>query len=117
MRDTGAGALRPGHSLTDEGPVPPDPEESPIPAADPIRPAPVRQRSHGVVRLRVAPAGSTEGRPGPTRIVDLAESGPLRLRVPRQGAEAMLEGVLVNTGGGIACGDRFAVEVTVEARN
>ena len=115
MRDTGAGALRPGHSLTDEGPVPPDPEESPIPAADPIRPAPVRQRSHGVVRLRVAPAGSTEGRPGPTRIVDLAESGPLRLRVPRQGAEAMLEGVLVNTGGGIACGDRFEVEVTVAA--
>lgn len=80
-------------------------------AADPLRPAPARQRSHGVVRLRVGPAGPL----GPTRLVDLAESGPSRLRLPRQGAERMLEGVLVNTGGGIACGDRFEVEVAVEA--
>lgn len=65
------------------------------------------------MRLRVAPAGGIEG--GPTRIVDLAESGPLRLRLPRQGAETMLEGVLVNTGGGIACGDLFEVSVTVDA--
>ena len=83
-----------------------------ITAPDPTRSAPSRQRSHGMVRLHVAPAG---GVGGPTRIVDLAEGGPLRLRCPRQGAERMLEGVLVNTGGGIACGDRFEVSVTVEA--
>lgn len=83
-----------------------------ITTSEPSRPAPSRQRSHGVVRLRVAPAG---GVGGPTRIVDLAEGGPLRLRCPRQGSERMLEGVLVNTGGGIACGDRFEVSVTVEA--
>ncbi|MEH3116833.1 MAG: urease accessory protein UreD [Methylorubrum populi] len=82
-----------------------------ISAADPLRLPPSRQRSHGAVRLRVAPAG---GEGGPTRIVDLAESGPLRLRLPRQGAEPMLEGVLVNTGGGIACGDVFEVSVVVD---
>ncbi|MGA4552686.1 urease accessory protein UreD [Methylorubrum aminovorans] len=84
-----------------------------IPAAEPHRPAPVRQRSHGIVRLRAAPAGTAAH--APTRIVDLAESGPLRLRFPRQGSERMLEGVLVNTGGGVACGDRFEVSVVVEA--
>ncbi len=88
-----------------------------ISAADPPLVSASRQRSQGVVRLRVAPAGlpGTGAEGGPTRLVDLAESGPLRLRLPRQGAERMLEGVLVNTGGGIACGDRFEVAVTVEA--
>lgn len=81
--------------------------------AESPRPVPSRQRSHGVVRLRVARAGTAAD--GPTRIVDLAESGPLRLRFPRQGAERMLEGVLVNTGGGVACGDVFEVSVMVEA--
>ncbi|ACS40974.1 urease accessory protein UreD [Methylorubrum extorquens] len=84
----------------------------PIPAAEPLRPALSRQRSQGAVHLRVAPAGTAAD--APTRIVDLAESGPLRLRCPRRGAERMLEGVLVNTGGGIACGDVFTVSVTVE---
>ena len=84
-----------------------------IPAAEPHRSAPVRQRSHGIVRLRAAPAGTPAD--APTRIVDLAESGPLRLRFPRQGSERMLEGVLVNTGGGVACGDMFEVSVAIEA--
>ncbi|MBB2964217.1 urease accessory protein [Methylobacterium sp. R2-1] len=102
--------LRNGSTLSDEAWVPPRGGRA-IPAAEPHRSAPARQRSHGIVRLRVAPAGSD----APTRIVDLAESGPLRLRFPRQSGERMLEGVLVNTGGGIACGDVFEVSVAVEA--
>ncbi|MCJ2085315.1 urease accessory protein UreD [Methylobacterium sp. E-005] len=62
-----------------------------------------RQRSDGRVRLRAGPACAG----GATRIVDLAESGPSRLRFPR-GAGA-LEAVLVNTAGGVACGDAFAI--------
>lgn len=72
--------------------------------------APARQRSQGRVLLRAGPAGGT----GATRTLDLAESGPLRLRFPR-GADA-LEAVLVNTAGGIACGDRFAVSLDLTAR-
>ncbi|MFD0938553.1 urease accessory protein UreD, partial [Methylobacterium trifolii] len=59
----------------------------------------------GSVALCVGPAGGPEG---PTRILDLAESGPSRLRFPRM-REAELEAVLVNTAGGIACGDHFRV--------
>ncbi|MCG7391522.1 urease accessory protein UreD [Microvirga sp. ACRRW] len=38
----------------------------------------------------------------------------MRIRLPR-GASAGLDAVLVNTAGGIACGDRFAVEVEVQS--
>lgn len=62
-----------------------------------------RQRSVGTIRLAVGPGG--EG--GPTRIRDLAEAGPSRLRFPRVGGAP--EAVLVNTAGGIACGDVFEV--------
>ncbi|MGU3285316.1 urease accessory protein UreD [Methylobacterium mesophilicum] len=65
--------------------------------------APARQRSDGRVHLRAGPAGGT----GPTRILDLAESGPSRLRFPR--GEGALEAVLVNTAGGVACGDAFTI--------
>ncbi len=61
-----------------------------------------RQRSHGVVRLRA----------GTTGVVDLAESGPLRLRFPRGAGPR--EGILVNTAGGIACGDVFEVSLTLD---
>ncbi|AWN48801.1 urease accessory protein [Methylobacterium terrae] len=71
---------------------------SPVP--DALR----RQRSIGHVALAVArmPGGAT-------RTTDLAESGPLRLRLPRPDAGPM-EAVLLNSAGGIACGDRFTVE-------
>ncbi|QRE77029.1 urease accessory protein UreD [Methylobacterium aquaticum] len=68
-----------------------------------------RQRSIGHVALSVArmPGGAT-------RTTDLAESGPLRLRLPRPehgpGRIAPMEAVLLNSAGGIACGDRFTVE-------
>jgi urease accessory protein len=44
----------------------------------------------------------------------IEESGSMRIRLPR-GEGAGLDAVLVNTGGGIACGDRFAVEIEAGA--
>ncbi len=67
--------------------------------------AAMRQRSVGTIRLAVGPSG--EG--GSTRLRDLAESGPSRLRFPRVGD--VPEAVLVNTAGGIACGDVFHVDL------
>ena len=68
----------------------------------------MRQRSDGRVHLRVGRLGSE------TRILDIAEAGPLRVRLPR-GPAGPCEAVLLNSAGGIACGDRFAVSVAVEA--
>jgi urease accessory protein len=45
-----------------------------------------------------------------TRAARIAESGSLRVRMPRV-AGAALEAVIINTGGGIACGDRFSIDV------
>ncbi|ACA16675.1 Urease accessory protein UreD [Methylobacterium sp. 4-46] len=68
---------------------------------------PRRQRSEGRVALG---AGLVAG--GTTRLTDLAETGPLRLRLPRVEGAA-LEGVLLNSAGGLACGDRFAVAAEI----
>jgi urease accessory protein len=65
-----------------------------------------RQRAQGRVALSVARLGAA------TRPVRIAESGALRVRLPRV-AGAALEGVLINTAGGVACGDRFEVEALV----
>jgi urease accessory protein len=72
-------------------------------------PPPERQRSDGRVALA---AGRVAG--GTTRLADLAESGPLRLRLPRTGP-GPLEGVFLNSAGGIACGDRFAISAEAGA--
>lgn len=58
------------------------------------------------VSLAVARVG------GATRLVHLAESGSARLRVPRSQGPA-IEVVTINTGGGVAAGDRFATEIAV----
>ena len=70
--------------------------------------APARQRSDGRVRLRAGPACAGGG----TRILDLSEAGPSRLRFPR--GEGALEAVLVNTAGGVACGDTFSLTLDLE---
>lgn len=49
-----------------------------------------------------------------TRIRDIAEAGPARLRLPRR-PKGPCEAVLLNTAGGIACGDQFSVTVDVGA--
>ena len=69
-------------------------------------PLPASLRAFGGVRVRIGctPLGSK-----PLRI---AESGGYRVRFPHSGGPC--EGVLINTGGGIAAGDRFTVEATVE---
>jgi urease accessory protein len=75
-----------------------------------ILPAPpARQRAEGRANLAVARLGDH------SRAVRIAESGPLRLRLPRAAGPG-LEAVLLNTGGGIACGDRFSVDVSVGER-
>ncbi|MBX9933427.1 MAG: urease accessory protein UreD [Methylobacterium sp.] len=71
-------------------------------------PPPHRQRSTGFARIRL---GCPDGRE--TRILDIAESGPLRLRMPRR-SEGAVEAVLLNTAGGIACGDAFETGVTLD---
>jgi urease accessory protein len=71
--------------------------------------APERQRSRGIVHLAVDCADGHD-----TRIRDIAEAGPLRLRLPRR-PSGPCEAVLLNTAGGIACGDHFSVSAEVGA--
>ena len=69
-----------------------------------------RQRARGEIRAAFARAGAR------TAAERVFETGGLSLRFPRSGAEC--EAVLVNTGGGMAGGDRasIAVEVGASAR-
>ncbi|MBM1169390.1 urease accessory protein UreD [Microvirga arabica] len=68
------------------------------------------QRQRAVGRVSFA-ATALNGRTRPMRI---EESGSMRIRLPK-GEGAGLDAVLVNTAGGIACGDRFSVEVESQA--
>lgn len=78
----------------------------PIPAsADPLLPAYVR--ADGGVRLRFGKAGAA------TRRLGLAESGGYRARFPTT-FDASCEAVLINTGGGMAGGDRMTVSAAIE---
>ena len=63
-------------------------------------------RARGRIGLAVAAAGGATAR---TRV---AEEGSLRVRFPGPRAQA-LTAVIVNTGGGIAGGDRFAFDLAV----
>jgi urease accessory protein len=67
---------------------------------------PARQRSEGRIAITTAGHGPA------TRIAGLAEAGPSRLRLPRN-AGGPLEAVMLNTGGGIASGDRYDIDVEV----
>ncbi len=69
--------------------------------------APRRQRSEGLARI------SARAYSGISRVADLAEAGALRLRVPRGGPA--LEAVIVNTAGGVACGDVLAISGRAES--
>jgi urease accessory protein len=48
---------------------------------------------------------------GQTFAAEIDEQGPLRARFPRVATEGVLEGVLVNTGGGIVGGDSLRFEI------
>jgi urease accessory protein len=67
------------------------------------------QRSTGCARLVLA--GSAHG----TRIVEVFERCPIRIMFPRVRGAPVEEAVVVNTGGGIAGGDRLESAVTVLA--
>jgi urease accessory protein len=64
------------------------------------------------VRARIALAVEAQG--GRTRAARLHEEGALRIRFPNATGDA-LEGVIVNTAGGIAGGDRHAFALSVGA--
>ena len=63
-------------------------------------------RATGHIALRVA---ASAGRSRRTRV---HEDGSLRVRFPNAASDA-LEAVIVNTGGGMTGGDRFAVEISL----
>jgi urease accessory protein len=70
--------------------------------------SPQRQRAVGRV------AFSAAGLSGRTRPMQIEESGSMRIRLPK-GEGSGLDAVLVNTAGGIACGDRFSVGIEVRS--
>ena len=67
------------------------------------------QRAKGVCRIAVA--GSKDG----NEIIDVFQQSPLRVIFPRIDGGAAKEAVLINTGGGIAGGDRLECGVTAMA--
>jgi urease accessory protein len=67
-------------------------------------------RAVGVARLKA------ERIAGQTVAMEIDEQGPLRLRFPRIAAEGVLEGVMVNTGGGIVGGDKHELEIAAGER-
>lgn len=64
------------------------------------------QRSRGALRVAVA---------APAALRDLFQDGALRARLPRPAPGAGLEAVVINTAGGMTGGDRYDVEVELEA--
>lgn len=66
------------------------------------------QRAIGAARLTLKAVD------GKTRLADLYQEGCAKLRFP-QGKRAFAETILLNTAGGLTGGDRFSVEMTVEA--
>lgn len=70
--------------------------------------SPQRQRAVGRVAFSAAGLG------GRTRPMQIEESGSMRIRLPK-GEGSEIGAVLVNTAGGIACGDRFAVEIVARS--
>jgi hypothetical protein len=67
------------------------------------------QRAKGVCRIAVG--GSENG----NEIVDVFQQSPLRVIFPRIDGATAKEAVLINTGGGIAGGDRLECSVTAVA--
>jgi len=64
------------------------------------------QRARGLCRIVVG--GAEKG----NEIIDVFQRSPLRMIFPTIGDGGMKEGVLINTAGGIAGGDRLECDVT-----
>jgi len=82
------------------------PSAAPVTSPSLTASATSRQRASGVVRLRFSRAGSR------SEAASVYETGGLRVRFPRSVGEC--EAVIVNTGGGMAGGDRADVVIDVE---
>jgi urease accessory protein len=78
--------------------------------SDPVEPSDLsrRQRAQGRIGLHVERLGAR------SRHTRVSESGSARVRFPRPEGDR-LDAVLINTGGGICCGDCFDVRVDVGA--
>jgi urease accessory protein len=64
------------------------------------------------IALSVAPVS---GSAGGSRRARVHEQGALRVRFPNAVSSAALEAIIVNTAGGMAGGDRFAIDIAVAA--
>ena len=82
-----------------------DASDSAIALADRLAPV----RANGRAALTCARVGDR------TRIVDLDECGGYRIKFP-SAVGSVLEPVVINTGGGVAGGDRVSFELTANAR-
>lgn len=71
---------------------------------------PALQRTFGSGRVAVRRASD-----GSTRLADLRQEGPLRLRLPRVARGSPPEAVLINTAGGVTGGDRFEFDCELGA--
>ncbi|MGL5363257.1 MAG: urease accessory protein UreD [Bosea sp. (in: a-proteobacteria)] len=69
---------------------------------------PIHIRADGGVRLRFGRAGDKNCR------LELHESGGYRARFPTQASGSPCEAVLINTGGGMAGGDRMRTQIVVD---
>ncbi|MFO1026073.1 MAG: urease accessory protein UreD [Acetobacteraceae bacterium] len=67
------------------------------------------QRASGEIRIGVRP------RDGATVLADLRQAGCLKARFPRPTVPGWIDVVTLNTGGGVAGGDRLDIAVTAEA--
>lgn len=82
---------------------------SPFDTTTAARLVPHSARASSILRVAFARAGAA------TEIASLFETGGLRMRCPK--ADGGCEGVLINTGGGIAGGDRVAITCDLGARS
>lgn len=73
------------------------------------RPTPALERARGIARLVFALRGSQ------TVLREAYQEAALRVRKPRVEPTEDLEAVLINTAGGVTGGDRFTVDMMIEA--
>lgn len=76
-------------------------------ASDLYRAAPKLQRASGELVVAVKRNGAASA------LEDLRQVGCLKARFPRHAVDGWLEIVVLNTSGGVACGDRLATEFQV----
>jgi urease accessory protein len=77
--------------------------------------APLRDATFAANRATGRIALSVSAASGQSRRARVHEAGSLRVRFPNRADTAQLEAVVVNTAGGMAGGDRFDVEIDVDA--